>query len=51
MGSCNIKFAEIEEDILIVGGGLIGGFLAHALSTKFNYSIRIIEKYNDFSDI
>lgn len=40
----NNTITEIKEDILIIGGGPIGGFLAHVFATRHNFSVRIIER-------
>lgn len=41
---------QIKEDILIVGGGPVGGMLAHIIATKHQASVRVIERYPDLND-
>lgn len=41
---------HIKEDILIIGGGPIGGLLAHVFATKHNFSVRVIERLPDLTD-
>lgn len=50
MQSQKLNNQEIEEDILLIGGGPIGGFIAHIFASKFNFSVRVIERLPDVSD-
>lgn len=35
---------------MIIGGGPIGGMMAHIFATKYNFSVRIIERYPNMTN-